>query len=156
MFAYDVTCLAVGQLVSFDLEDGIRPRATNVSVQRRQEAPQTGAKRPDMVSLRYVGFDQKGSLRTYKFERIAHGQETRLFVVVSDLTLFSKYHVGMQEGPALCLRLLMAELHGRGLQPRRILTDQDMLGHIASRPVPPIRPRPRRVPRPSVAVPHSH
>jgi cold shock CspA family protein len=141
---YDVSCLAAGQLVTFDLEGGGLPTAVNVCVQRQHRLPLTLAKHQEAASLRYVGFDQSGSLRLYKFERIVPGESIQKVVVTADLALFRKYEVGIQEGPALCLRSLEGAAPSSGS--RRQLTDKDMLAHLASRPAP--RPRPRHIPPP--------
>jgi hypothetical protein len=144
VLAYDATCLAVGQLVTFDLEDGDWPTATNVCVQRQHRIPVLPGKLRESVPLRYVGFNQAGSLREYKFERIAPGEPTQTLIVSADLALFRKHHVGIQDGPALCLRALEA---GADVHPlRRPLTEQDLLAHLPSRPAP--RARPRHVPPP--------
>src|ERR1700688_4723239 len=117
VLAYDATFLAVGQLVTFDLEKGSSSRAVNICVQRTRTVPHVEGKK-DINSLRYMGFDQVASIRSYKFERTAMGEETEMFVVTTDLTLFAKHHVGIQEGPTLCLHLLTAELGSQPPRPR--------------------------------------
>jgi hypothetical protein len=68
-------------------------------------------------------------------------------IVTVDMALFAKQHVGIQDGPALCLRLVTAE---EWPPKQRSLTDEEMLAHLARRPV---RPKAssgrwtRRVPR---------
>jgi len=120
----------------------------------------TGRPRMDTeVQLLYAGFDQVANTREYKFDGVCRGGPTRHYVVGADLALFLKHHVGMQEGPALCLRLLIAELHTAppATKPRlrRDLNDQDMLAYLATRPVPAARKTPPRrwKPRPQSAVP---
>jgi hypothetical protein len=97
-------------------------------------------KRLEITRLRYVGFEHKGNLRVYLFERLTPGAEKRAFTVDADLALFAKHHVGMQEGPSLCLHLLAAELDvddaAAWASSRCSLTDREMLAYLASRPVP--------------------
>jgi cold shock CspA family protein len=149
VLAYDVACLAVGQLVTFDLDSGDRTEAVNVYVQKSRPVIPAPIKGQDATPLRYVGFDQQQGLRAYRFERRSPGEETAAFVVTADLSLFAKHHVAIQEGPALCLRVLMTELESTdGVRPRRvpsILSEEDLLAHIARRPIPP--PRRRPIPR---------
>lgn len=155
VLAYDATFLAVGQLVTFDLEKGSSSRAVNICVQRTRSVPHVEGKR-DANALRYVGFDQVASIRSYKFERTAMGESTEMFVVTTDLTLFTKHHIGIQEGPTLCLHLLTAELATAGAAERPhfhcSFTEQNMLNHVASLPAPGTRAH-RRPPRhPAVAA----
>lgn len=60
------------------------------------------------MQLRYLGFEQAQNARTYRFDVIAKGEETREFVVTVDLALFRVHHVGIQEGPSLCAQKLTA------------------------------------------------
>lgn len=148
VLAYDVSCLAVGQLVTFDLEDGDLSTATNVCVQRQHRLPVTPGKLRESVPLRYVGFNQAGILREYKFERVAPGEPTQTLIVSADLSLFRKHKVGIQDGPALCLRALES---GAGVaRVRRALSEEELLAHLSSRPAP--RARPRHVPPPRSPV----
>jgi cold shock CspA family protein len=152
VLAYDVTCLAVGQTVSFELESGSHPKAFNVCVQRPHSAPRAPVKHPESFHLRYTGFEQTGNIRVYRFERLSTGEETQAFLVTTDLALFMKHHVGIQEGPTLCLHVLTADLTGtdptRQAPLRRALTDLDMLAHVASRPAPGSKGRHKTAPRP--------
>jgi hypothetical protein len=140
MLAYDVPILAIGQVVSFDLEGGRCPKALNVCVRRAPQVLNAHEKRLEMTRLRYMGFEQVGSIRSYRFERFAPGEQKTTFTVNTDLALFTKHHVGIQEGPALCLHLLAAELDLAGAAARTLfqcsLTDREILAHLASRPVP--------------------
>src|SRR6266567_3149297 len=109
VLAYDMTYLAVGQLVTFDLEAGGNPKAVNICLQRSHAATHSEAKRKE-TTLRYVGFDQTKGIRTYRFERTSVGEETETFAVTTDVALFTKHHIGIQEGPALCLHVLVVGL----------------------------------------------
>jgi hypothetical protein len=82
------------------------------------------------MELRYMGFDQKQNTRTYRFERVAKGEPTILFVITADLALFLKHHVGIQEGPALCAHKLTAAeaIDGGDHQ----LTNEDILAYATA------------------------
>jgi len=151
LLAYDAARLAVGQAVTFDLKGGRSSEAVNVCVQRSLAAVPSEQSRPDSTHFRYMGFDQRANMRAYRFERTSPGHATRMFVLTTDLALFTKHHVAIQEGPALCLHLLTAELDTPSAAaprlPQSALTDQDLLTHLASRPVPATRRHPRFVPR---------
>ena len=135
VLAYDVACLAVGRLVSFDLEGRHGTSAINVCVHGLHPPSPDVQRRP--ASLRYVGFEQVQGIRSYKFERNWPGDDTETMVVTTDLALFTRHGVPIQEGPALCMRLLEAEVEaGRDL--RRALTEKDLITFLAAR-LPPMR-----------------
>jgi hypothetical protein len=148
VLAYDVPLLAIGRVVSFDLEGGRCPKALNVLVQRAPQAGNTQEKRLEIARLRYMGFEHRGTVRIYRFERLIPGEAKRTFTVDADLTLFTKHHVGIQEGPVLCLHLLAAELDLSNEAGRTAfqcsLTEREMLAHLASRPAPRTKPGPKR------------
>jgi cold shock CspA family protein len=158
VLAYDMTYLAVGQLVTFDLEAGGNPKAVNICLQRAHPTSHAEGKRKE-TTLRYVGFDQTKGIRTYRFERTSMGEETETFAVTTDMTLFTKHHIGIQEGPALCLHLLMVGLDASSLvggpELQCALTETHMLTYLASKPVPGARSSHKRIPRAAAAVPHA-
>jgi hypothetical protein len=92
------------------------------------------------AALRYAGFDQSGNVRSYLFQRVIVGEKNRLIVVTAEIPLLVKHHVRIQDGPALCLHVLLLELQSIELsQPpvsRRALTDTDILTYLAGRPQP--------------------
>lgn len=137
---YDVPTLAIGQVVSFELEGGRCPKALNVCVQRPPHGENAQEKRLEITRLRYIGFEHRGNTRGYLFERLSPGSEKRTFTVDADLTLFTKHHIRMQEGPALCLHVLAAELDvveaAAWGSSQCSLTDREMLAHLASLPLP--------------------
>ena len=111
------------------------------------------------MQLQYIGFEQVNNVREYIFHGVAHGEETKVFVVSTDLDLFRKNHVGMQEGPALCLRILTTEMDAiESSQPpplRQALTDQDMVAYVIYRGVSTPRkqgPRPRTASKTSLGA----
>ena len=129
--------LAVGQLVTFDLEKGNPPQAFNVKIEKQHYTTHAAEKRQQPV--RYLGFEQTGNIRAYKFERLSPGGERQTATISTDLALFLTHQIGLQDGPALCLRLVTTELDASNpesqLPFQRSLTDADMLAHLASRPV---------------------
>jgi hypothetical protein len=127
LLAYDAARLSVGQLVTFDIDPRKR-RALRVSVEHERGLHHAAVKQHDTAQIRYVGFDQAESIRSYWFERTAPGQDTRRFVVTIDVGLFAKYHLRMQDGPALCLRILTADCGSQLL--RHAVTDQDVLAFV--------------------------
>jgi cold shock CspA family protein len=131
--------LATGQLVTFDLDEGEWPSAINVRVRSEQRAEAVEADRPRAGAyLQYLGFQQTGNTRTYRFRKISRGEPARDFSVNADLALFVKHRVGIQDGPALCLRLLStgAALPAAEEWPSsQSLSDADMTAHLARRPV---------------------
>lgn len=157
VLAYDLPLLAIGQAVSFDLETGRCPKALNVLVQRAPQAVSAQERRLELARLRYLGFEHRGSVRVYRFERLVPGEAKRSFTVDADLTLFTKHHVGIQEGPALCLHLLATELNldseaGQKASPCS-LTDREMLVYLAGRPAPRAKYGAKRTPpAPGVAA----
>ena len=108
------------------------------------------------MQLRYIGFDQVKNIREYRFERVVAGGTTERFVVTADLALFEMYHVGLQEGPALCLKRLSADLEMRQLLPHE-LTSGDLVAHISSKAAPAERKASRRsqYPQKSDTLPNS-
>ncbi len=141
VLAYDRAELTVGQAVTFDLQGGHHSMAINVVVQRRSVGTSIGW-------LRYVGFEQRGCIREYRFEQIIPGEKTKAFRVTADVGLFARHHVGCQEGPALCLRLLKEVMDTPDAPEqsgwRGSLSDQHMLAHLARRPAPKRPTRPER------------
>ena len=61
------------------------------------------------MQIQYNGFTQLNNVREFIFHCVSPGQENRIILVTADLSLFSKYHLGLQEGPLLCLRKLSCE-----------------------------------------------
>jgi hypothetical protein len=54
------------------------------------------------------------------------------YIITADLTLFLKYHVGLQEGPSLCARKLAADLE-KLPQREHQLTNEDLLAYANAR-----------------------
>ena len=158
VLAYDIPTLAIGQAVSFDLEDGRCPKALNVYVQWSYQAGNAKERRPQITRLRYIGFEHRGNTRAYLFEGLTPGTEKRTFAVSADLALLAKHHVGMQEGPALCLHLLAEELDAEETPAlasfKYSLSDREMLAYLANRPTPRAKHGFKRAPHASGVTSH--
>lgn len=131
--------LAVGQLVTYDVGGGKWPSAINVRIPAQPQATSpVSERRSPPTYLQYMGFEQTGGTRAYRFRRVVRGEETREFVVSAELDLFFRHHVGFQEGPALSLRLLSTGPDSSTpveWAPAQSLTEVDMLAHVARRAV---------------------
>ncbi|MEK7408440.1 MAG: hypothetical protein AAB225_25485 [Acidobacteriota bacterium] len=135
--------LAIGHLVSFDLDRG-QPDRTAVRVFREP----FGAQRPGKTldgppDLRYAGFHQAESIRSYCFDAVASGHPVQHFIVTVDFTLLLKHRVGVQEVPALCLRKLAADLKAPQDTGCHELDDDDLLAYASSRAAAIGRKRPK-------------
>jgi hypothetical protein len=90
--------------------------------------------------LRYSGFDQRDDTRNYVFQYSVPGEKAKPIVVSAEISLLVKHRVRIQDGPDLCLHTLMLEIQGVDFSqtgaPRRVLTAEDLLAYLASRPVP--------------------
>jgi hypothetical protein len=151
VLAYDVAFLAVGRFVSFDFEGPDDSSAVNVCLHHLPPSPKGAMRRP--ASVRYVGFDQAESIRSYKFERTPPGEEMKTVIVTTDIALFTRYRVLLQEGPGLCLRLLETESAKR-CESRFALTENDLMTFLAGRLGASIKPLVRHVwrrPRPAAS-----
>jgi hypothetical protein len=99
----------------------------------------SGARQAQM--LRYAGFEQTGSVRTYLFNRVVIGQKSTPMVVTAEIPMFLKHHVSIQDGPALCLYVLTLEINKLEAAsvdgPNRELTEDDIVAYLATKPQPP-------------------
>ncbi len=115
-----------------------------------REPPRLAEKAVAGAHLQYLGFEHAGSVRTYRFRRISRGEEPREYIVNADLALFAKHHVGIQEGPALCMHRLLEQSDASGAPARPspdFLTDLDMTTHLANRPAPAAKGWSKRTPQ---------
>ncbi len=62
------------------------------------------------MELRYLGFDQLGAARAFRFEIPTKDVGAREAVVTAEMGLFLQFHVAIQDGPTLCARKLAADL----------------------------------------------
>lgn len=77
------------------------------------------------MEIRYLGFDQLGNARGYRFDLVSKGDSAQHFVVTVDLGLFRTHGVGIQEGPSLCAQKLVADLENRS-EGSHVLTTDDL------------------------------
>jgi cold shock CspA family protein len=154
VWEHDFPLLTVGQAVSFELQGDHWPKAANVHLLEDRHPSRAQEKAQEAIQFRYVGFEQSGSVRTFRFQGVVSGALTRDYSVTGDVRLFQKYRVGIQEGPALCVRLLLAQVevtHEPSPSTRdTALTDKDFATLVASRVVAPRKPFRRRPVRPQV------
>jgi hypothetical protein len=70
------------------------------------------------MQLVYMGFTQEAALRCFHFQRVlSQARLTSLpktvqFTMKADMSLFMRYRIPVQEGPALCLQILTNTLAG--------------------------------------------
>jgi len=161
VWEHDFPFLTVGQAVSFELQGGHWPKAANVHLFENHHTARAPEKPREPMQLRYVGFDQAGFVRTFRFQAVVSGEQTRDYTVTADVRLFQKYHIGIQEGPSLCTQILLAKLglplDQQALAVGPVLNEQDLIALVASRTVAPRKPfrRRPRPPRPEIHRPAS-
>lgn len=80
------------------------------------------------MEFRYMGFEQKGSARIYRFDCLEKGESARHFTVSAEMGLFLTHRVAIQEGPALCALKLAADLEQNAEAPHE-LTSHDLSAH---------------------------
>ena len=152
VWEHDFPFLTVGQAVSFELQAGHWPKAANVHLFEDHHLTHVPEKPQGAIQLRYVGFDQVNHVRTFRFHGVVAGEQTRDLEVTTDVRLFQKHHVGIQEGPSLCTRILLEQLalssEHRSRPVRAVLAEQDLVALVASRTVAARKPFRRRRPRP--------
>jgi hypothetical protein len=70
------------------------------------------------MQLVYMGFTQEAALRCFHFQRVlTQARLTNLpkivqFTLKADMSLFTRFRIPVQEGPALCLQILTDALAG--------------------------------------------
>ena len=98
------------------------------------------------MEVRYLGFEQQQSARSYQFDVVEEGQPPKRFIVTADLSLFHTHRVGIQEGPALCASKLVADLE-RDFAGAHELTAEDLLSYVNARSLAEAKREMRRAPR---------
>ena len=157
VMAYDRNILAVGQMVAFQTSGRDGNHAIDVSIEARPHYPAAADSVHEALRFRYVGFDQSGSTRAYRFERRSPGEQTQILVVRASLPLLLLHHIKLQEGPGLCLGVLLHEMGpDAGLPRDRCLTEQNVLDHLANLPQPTPKQRAKRAPQSPVANSYIH
>ena len=84
------------------------------------------------MELRYMGFDQSQSTRSYRFDRVVKGEPSERLVITADLALFLTHRVHIQEGPTLCAGKLAADL-AQSQGGEHQLTNDDLVAHLRAR-----------------------
>jgi hypothetical protein len=79
----------------------------------------------------FKGFQQNTDQRRFLFEGVEANYSRQDFVVTTDVKLFTKHHVHLQDGPLMCLHLLeMREPAVPAESVNMVLTEEDILTHI--------------------------
>lgn len=137
LVAYDMSRIAVGQLVTFDLKDG-HPEAINVCIRAIPDG--RGSVRSAAAHTRYAGFEHHGNIRTYRFELVALGQAIQTISFRVDLTLMAKHKIVIQDGLDLCGHVLLSKRKEFDSSETRLhvleLGDSELAAYRASHPVP--------------------
>ena len=93
------------------------------------------------MQIAYMGFIQRGMIRSYEFEGIQErrpGQAPKhiRFSMTADMAVVSRHHVKIQDIPALCLRTLSAAIQTRDEndpRPREyVLTEGDVHSYCSA------------------------
>ena len=105
------------------------------------------------MEVRYLGFEQQQSARSYLFDVVEQGQRAKRFIVTADLSLLHTHGVGIQEGPALSASKLVADLENNFAGAHE-LTAEDLLSYVNARSLAEarraeMRKAPRRRPSPA-------
>jgi hypothetical protein len=108
--AYDFAVLAVGKPVYFEVGANSIARAFNISSDPVSGTSTDKPSKGESVQLRYLGFEHRGGVRSFRYRRITPGEPPQNFSVNADMILFQRYHVRIQDGPALCRQLLLTGL----------------------------------------------
>jgi len=120
-------------MVTFELKKGDDRVA--ISVRTKGEGQSSPAE--SRLEVRYEGFEQSDNIRSFKFQAWRTGEENQEAVVTVDLALLRKHGITIQEGPALCLRLIETEFQqpntGEAQVWKRGLTDKEIMAHLACR-----------------------
>ena len=155
VLTYDMSILTEGKLVHFETA-GCNPcRATNIALETPAAIHPSGDRYREIRQLRYVGFQHNGNFRTYRYERLTPGAPTQNFAVDADLALFHVCRVAIQDGPAMCMRILTVSLESGRIEataPSFLLTEQDIRDYQAALPLPAAK-NPKAPRRPSPVPP---
>jgi hypothetical protein len=136
VLTYDVAALAEGKFVHFQAAGRSPCKAINVSLEPTAAVHPGIDRNKEITQLRYIGFRHLDNLRHFRFERISPGAPTQCFEVAANLAMFPTFRIAIQEGPALCMRVIAAELEsGRRWEDLAscLLTEQHMQDYLANR-----------------------
>ena len=63
---------------------------------------------PEPGPVRYLGFDDGGGHRTYKFARLPPADDAKTYAVRVPQTLLAEHNLSLQDGPAFCVSIMAA------------------------------------------------
>jgi hypothetical protein len=69
----------------------------------------------------YMGFSQQANVRSFRFQGVLNKDRSRPLtknldiLLCADMALLAEYRIRVQDGPALCLRILAAALSGEDI-----------------------------------------
>jgi hypothetical protein len=82
----------------------------------------------------FKGFQQMTDQRRFLFEGVEGNYSRQAFVITTDVKLFTKHRVHLQDGPLMCLHLLETrEPAVPQAQVDIVLTEEDILTHVRAR-----------------------
>jgi hypothetical protein len=102
---------------------------------------------PEPGPVRYLGFDDGGGHRTYKFARLPPADDAKTYAVRVPQTLLAEHNLSLQDGPAFCVAIMAANPEPADYT----ATQEDAKRFLATLPVKAIR-KPWKRPRPTETV----
>ena len=102
---------------------------------------------PEPGPVRYLGFDDGGGHRTYKFARLPPADDAKTYAVRVPQTLLAEHNLSLQDGPAFCVAIMAANPEPADYT----ATEEDARRFLATLPVKAIR-KPWKRPRPAETV----
>jgi hypothetical protein len=123
---------------SFTGDDRVKAICDARSARRR--APEPGP-------VRYLGFDDGGGHRTYKFARLPPAEDAKTYAVRVPQTLLAEHNLSLQDGPAFCVSIMAANPDPADYT----ATEEDAKRFLATLPVKAVR-KPWKRPRPAETV----
>jgi hypothetical protein len=104
---------------------------------------------PEPGPVRYLGFDDGGGHRTYKFARLPPADDAKTYAVRVPQTLLAEHNLSLQDGPAFCVAIMAANPEPADYT----ATQEDAKRFLATLPVKAIR-KPWKRPRTAETVPN--
>lgn len=151
VLAFDRIGLTAGKVVGYIEEERFPKRALDVFLCSGLAGYIVHDRSRQAENLRYAGFRYENGLRVYSFEERTVGEETRKYLIETEVSLLLKQKVSLQETPALCLAMLLHQVQaGSFLEEERLirlrLTEADIRNFATGRtpPKPHLYGRPGR------------
>ena len=76
----------------------------------------------DSLESRYLGFEQLGNIRSYRFDVMEPGHAARHCTITVDVSLLVTHRVSLQDGPGLCANKLLSDLRNNLAGPHELTT----------------------------------